>query len=104
MAEELTVSAEPTPEPTLEEQERLRLQLNRDLAMWEAAGASDRAEAVKARLAELPEPEVAEDAEEDFGTGNYEDRTVAQLKALAASKALPTSGSKADLIDTLREG
>lgn len=109
MAEEVSVQADPTPDPTPEEAARLRLQLNRDLAQWESAGVPERVEAIKARLAELPEEEVeaeveAEEVEGDTGTGRYEDRTAAQLRALAASKGLPTSGTKADLIDTLREG
>jgi hypothetical protein len=40
--------------------------------------------------------------DEDFGTGSYEDRTNAQLAALAKSKGLATSGSKEDLIARLR--
>lgn len=46
----------------------------------------------------------AEAAEEagDFGTGAYEDRTAEQLRALAASRGLPTGGSKADLAERLR--
>jgi hypothetical protein len=108
MAEVVSVQADPTPEPTPEEAARLRLQLNRDLAMWEGAGLPDRAELVRARLAELPEEEVeveveAEEIEGDTGTGRYEDRTAAQLRELAASKGLPTSGTKADLIEMLRE-
>jgi hypothetical protein len=117
MAEAVSVQADPTPDPTPEEASRLRLQLERDLAMFEAAGMADQAKAVKARLKELPKEEVAEveelpkeevaeveEAELDTGTGRYEDRTVAQLKALAESKGLPTSGTKDDLIATLREG
>jgi SAP domain len=111
MPEELKVTAEPTPEPTPEEANRLRLQLERDRAMWEAAGVSENAEAVKARLAELPEPEVTEEAVEevvpesnDTDTGPYEDRTVEQLKTLLESKGLPTSGNKDELIARLREG
>lgn len=41
---------------------------------------------------------------EDTGTGAYEDRTVKQLKATAEKKGVDTSGSKADLIERLRDG
>jgi hypothetical protein len=104
----IRLPAEPTPEPTPEEAKRLRLQYDRDLAMWEAAGASDRAEAVKARLAELPEEdieaEVAEEEfeEDDFGSGDYEGRTLEQLRALARSKGIASSGNKDEVIARLR--
>jgi peptidoglycan hydrolase-like protein with peptidoglycan-binding domain len=39
---------------------------------------------------------------EESGTGPYEGRTVAQLRALAASKGLPQSGTKDELIAALR--
>lgn len=42
------------------------------------------------------------EAEQDFGSGQYEDRTAAQLKALAASKGLSTSGTKEEVIERLR--
>jgi len=90
---------------SMSEEQLLRLELERSLARYEGAGMTDEAKATKARLAKLPTVEAPAEAPEaeDFGTGNYEDRTVAQLKALAESKGLSTSGSKADLIDTLRE-
>jgi len=90
---------------SMSEDRLLRLQLERDLAMWEGAGNEDLVKAVKAKLKGLPAEEAPAEAEEaDTGTGKYEDRTVAQLKALAESKGLPTSGTKDDLIATLREG
>jgi SAP domain len=91
-----------------EEQDRLRRQLETNRAAFEAAGATEDVAAIDERLgnldAEFPEveEEVTPSTEPDFGTGNYEDRTVAQLRALAESKSLPTSGTKDDLIAALR--
>ena len=86
----------------------LRLELERSIERYEGAGLAGEAKEAKARLAKLPAEEVVVEAaveeEPDTGTGKYEDRTVAQLKALAESKGLPTSGTKEDLIETLREG
>lgn len=49
-----------------------------------------------------PAPEALAEEEPDTGTGPYEGRTVAQLRVLAKSKELSTSGSKEDLIERLR--
>lgn len=53
-------------------------------------------------MGEGRQPAAAGEVTEDVGSGPYEGRTVAQLKALAASKGLTTSGSKDDLIASLR--
>jgi hypothetical protein len=85
-------------------------QLEQNRASFERAGAAfdEDVKLIDAKLAEARGGEASapddEDAAEDFGTGRYEERTVAQLKALAESKGLPTSGNKEDLIETLREG
>ena len=92
----------------MSEDHLLRLELERSIERYEGAGMAAEAKAAKARLAKLPAAEAVEVAgfveEIDTGTGKYEDRTVAQLRALAESKGLPTSGTKDDLIETLREG
>lgn len=46
-------------------------------------------------------PELAA-RDDDVGTGPYEGRTLAQLQAAARARNVPTSGSKADLVERLR--
>jgi hypothetical protein len=103
---QISVDAEPTPDPTPEEAVRLRRQLQANRASFEAAGRADDVKAIDERLAGLPGEDVVETVEvteeEDTGTGAYEDRTLEQLRALARSKNVASSGTKAEIIDRLR--
>jgi broad specificity phosphatase PhoE len=103
---EVSVDAEPTPDPTPEEAERLRRQLETNRDRFKAAGLDEDVKAVEARLAELPEVQVVEveveEEAEDVGTGDYESRTLEQLRALARSKNIASSGTKDEVITRLR--
>jgi hypothetical protein len=104
MPEEVSVQADPTPEPNEEEAKRLRLQLNRDLAMFEGAGMDEQAEAVKARLAEFGEEPTAETPEpEPAPEPKLDDLKKDELRALADERGLEVSDSatKAELVEAL---
>lgn len=79
-----------------------RAEAESEVAPPAVTSAPVRPEAEDVEAVEAEEATEGPDETDDFGTGEYEGRTNAQLRALAASRGLPTGGSKTDLIERLR--
>jgi hypothetical protein len=104
MPEEVSVQADPTPEPTPEEAARLRLQLERNRAMYEGAGMGDETKATETRLSELGEEPTEETPEpEPAPEPKLDDLKKDELRALADERGLevPESATKAELVEAL---
>jgi hypothetical protein len=93
--EQPSVQADPEPEPTGEYAVRLRQQLERERAKWQAAGMDENVKAVDERLAGLG---TVEESEEGYASWKN-DELAAELEA----RGLATSGNKADMVARLEE-
>jgi Rho termination factor, N-terminal domain len=104
VVKQASVDAEPTPEPTGAELERLRHQLEADVAKWKAAGNAEAEKASQERLDALAPADVA--TEEVAEEGSLEDLTKDELLALAEERGVETTTSmnKADIIAAIEEG
>lgn len=100
---QISVQADPAPEPTPEETERLRRQLETDLNKWEKAGLTSEAKAVEARLSELGFDVVEEPATFSEPTPDLDSMTKDELYTLADQRGVETTTTmtKAELIAVL---
>lgn len=110
MPEEVRVNADPTPDPTPEEQDRLRRQLEANLNSFQKAGLTAEAEAVEKRLSELgyevvDEPETFAPTA-DVEVVDLEGMTKDELIGLADERGVQVTSSmnKADIVAALEEG